>query len=512
VGASEVVTATVTLPGNTTPGQVGSGATGTIFWYASPTGTSGQTPPTSIIPQPIGYPSSHHGTPVIIVPFTPGSIDNVLTPLGTSDLNVSGTGPSTATLGFAATSTGSFIITAYFSPDGTAPDFTSTTTSVDSDYYESASNGAASVNVNLGSTTTALTSSVATADTATPVTLTATVTGPAGTTPTGNVNFYNGSTLIGTAPLNEGSPDTATLIKTLPNGVDNITAIYVGDSNNAGSTSGVSTVTVSGIIVVPSTLTTMSGSVLAATFANFNTTSAGPFTVTIDWGDGTAQGSTLGVGDNLLTVVSNGGGNYSVTGTHTYIAPNGSVESPIITVTTADGTTGTGTGQVTVTAPAGTIPAGLSMISLPYDYSATADTADEVLGLSGANADDLATWTGSSYAVYPNLPGTGTQTLPGVGYWVREATAMPIVLTGATVASPYTMTAHAGWNEIGDPFTTAIPWSSVTILGGTLTSAVFAYDPISNSYLGASTLEPFQGYWIFITPSGAGSITITYTD
>jgi hypothetical protein len=241
------------------------------------------------------------------------------------------------------------------------------------------------------------------------------------------------------------------------------------------------------------------------------------YTATIDWGDGTAQGSTIGVGNNLLTVVSNGGNNYSITGTHTFTEANNSgvtVVSPVITVTSADGATGSAVGQVTVTAPAAVIPAGLSMISVPYDYSTSGDTAAEVLGLGSSNA--LATWLPASmtYAIYPNLPGlNGTETLPGVGYWVREAAATPVVLTGTPVAGPFTATLQGGWNEIGDPFTVSVPWSSVTINGGTLGSALFAYDPLSNSYVGSASLQPFQGYWIFVKPTTAGgSVTITYVD
>ena len=253
---------------------------------------------------------------------------------------------------------------------------------------------------------------------------------------------------------------------------------------------------------------------MPATFANFTYNNAGPFTATIDWGDGTAQGSTIGVGNNLLTVVSNGGNSFSITGTHTYTEPNNSgvtVVSPVITVTSADGATGSAVGQVTVVAPAAVIPAGLSMITVPFDYSGTSDTAQEVLGLGTSNA--LATWTGSAYAIYPNLPGlTGTQTQPGIGYWVREASAEPVVILGTPVAGSFTLPLHAGWNQIGDPYTVSVPLSSLTFHNATVGSALFAYDPLSNTYVSAAGLQPFQGYWIFITPTAAGSPSVTFID
>jgi hypothetical protein len=307
------------------------------------------------------------------------------------------------------------------------------------------------------------------------------------------------------------------LIKTLHNGIDNITAVFVGDSNFATSTSNNVAITVSGITVLPATaLNSTSGSVLSGTLATFNTNAAGPFTVTVDWGDGTAQGSNqLAPTDpNFLTVTNNGGGNYSISGSHTYntTTTGVTIESPIFTVTSADGTTGSATGAISVTAPAATINAGLSMITLPYDYSASSFTAAQVLDLGTTNA--LATWTGSSYDVYPNLPGlNGLKTLPGVGYWVRETADAPIVDTGALVTGPYTIIAHGGWNQIGDPFLTDIPFADVTISGGTVGSALFGYDPLSNSYVAGSTLRAFEGYWLYITPNtGGGAITITYND
>ena len=94
------------------------------------------------------------------------------------------------------------------------------------------------------------------------VTLTATVTP---STATGNVNFFvGGTTALGSSALN--SSGVAVLTTTsLPAGTDSVTATYVGDSANAGSTSTAVTVTVAGpdfaIAVNPT-----SGSVVAGTY------------------------------------------------------------------------------------------------------------------------------------------------------------------------------------------------------------------------------------------------------
>jgi len=75
------------------------------------------------------------------------------------------------------------------------------------------------------------------------VTLTATVTP---STATGNVNFFvGGTTALGTIALN-GSGVAVLATTALPPGSDSVTATYVGDSANAGSTSTAQTVTVTG--------------------------------------------------------------------------------------------------------------------------------------------------------------------------------------------------------------------------------------------------------------------------
>jgi hypothetical protein len=67
------------------------------------------------------------------------------------------------------------------------------------------------------------------------VTLTATLSPPAGTTPTGSITFYSGTAVLGTeVALNGGA---AILINsTLPTGTNSLSAVYSGDSNFAQAT------------------------------------------------------------------------------------------------------------------------------------------------------------------------------------------------------------------------------------------------------------------------------------
>jgi hypothetical protein len=74
------------------------------------------------------------------------------------------------------------------------------------------------------------------------VTFVATVTG-SGANPTGTVTFYDGGTVLGTAPLDGSGTAELTTTELTPNG-NSISASYSGDTNFLGASSGVSSVTV----------------------------------------------------------------------------------------------------------------------------------------------------------------------------------------------------------------------------------------------------------------------------
>ena len=95
--------------------------------------------------------------------------------------------------------------------------------------------------VGAAATTTTLSTSTATAVFGQPVTLTATVTSAAGV-PTGTVTFREGTTVLGTAPVNAAGQ--ATLAVSLGVGNHALTASFAGTGNFADSTSAVVAVTV----------------------------------------------------------------------------------------------------------------------------------------------------------------------------------------------------------------------------------------------------------------------------
>jgi subtilase family serine protease len=109
-------------------------------------------------------------------------------------------------------------------------------------------------------TTTTLTVTPATAAPGQVVTLTATVkptTAPAASVeqnPTGNVVFYNGTTVLATVSLTAAANNTATaqlLFSTLPAGQNSLSAVYVGDLFYAASTSNTITITVQDFTLTP---------------------------------------------------------------------------------------------------------------------------------------------------------------------------------------------------------------------------------------------------------------------
>jgi hypothetical protein len=136
------------------------------------------------------------------------------TTLGSS--GVSGNAASLTTSGLAM---GTHSITAVYSGD--------------SNFAGSTSNTLTQV-VTKATTTTTLASSVNPSVQGKPVTFTALVSSLAGT-PTGKIQFLNGTKVLATLKLTSGSAKYTT--SKLPPGANIVTAVYKGDSNNNGSTS-----------------------------------------------------------------------------------------------------------------------------------------------------------------------------------------------------------------------------------------------------------------------------------
>jgi Pro-kumamolisin, activation domain/Bacterial Ig-like domain (group 3) len=154
---------------------------------------------------------------------------------------------------------------------------------------------AAWVGASLASTSTSLTSSPNPANFGVSVTFTATVATTGSTPPTGTVTFNDGTTALGTGTLSTvGGFQVATFAtSTLTAGTHSITAVYGGDSSNAGSTSAV----LSQVIVAPTfTITTPT---TPHTLLSGQSTMSSTFTVTPTGGAAAFAANVTFVCNNL---------------------------------------------------------------------------------------------------------------------------------------------------------------------------------------------------------------------
>lgn len=158
------------------------------------------------------------------IPALTGTLNGVL-PVDTANVNAS----------FTTTATQS-------SPVGVYPISVALTGSAAPNYTATLSAPAA-LTITSASSRTVLTTSNPAPNFAVPLTLTATVTSSTTGTPTGTVQFLNGATVLGSGTLNAGGVATLS-VSALPLGVSSITAVYLGDTNYATSTSNAVTETV----------------------------------------------------------------------------------------------------------------------------------------------------------------------------------------------------------------------------------------------------------------------------
>ncbi len=151
-----------------------------------------------------------------------------------------------------------------------------------------------------------------------------------------------------------------------------------------------------------------------------------------------------------------------------------------------------------------TFPAGLSLVSTPFDYS-TRDPAD-LLALPSSEVR-MASWVPLSgqYAFYPAAPADHFRL--GQGYWLLLASAADLAEIGRRGESPYEIPLKAGWNMIGTPFPDVVDYYGITVRRsdgvemslqnalstGVLQNGLFTYG--IGGYRLSTELVPFTGYW-----------------
>jgi len=187
--------------------------------------------------------------------------------------------------------------------------------------------------------------------------------------------------------------------------------------------------------------------------------------------------------------------------------PTGFTVTPterIVTVTTAQESTGVNFSVRSIR----TFPAGLQLVSLPWDYP-NADPA-ELLGADPATLK-MATWepeTGQ-YALYPSTPADHFRL--GSGYWLRLSEPRELTREGIPAGDVFYLPLEAGasgWNLIGDFFTEPIDFFSLHVrdrtgvvrtmqqamAAGLVRSPLYAY--VFGGYATSAVIEPYVGYWL----------------
>ncbi len=245
----------------------------------------------------------------------------------------------------------------------------------------------------------------------TPITFAATVsvTGPS---PTGSVNFLANGVIIGTATLNSNGVATFS-DSTLPAGSYSMTAVYLGNSTDATSTSPAVSETV-GIISTTTVLGTATTSgtnsevILVATVLNDGTGLAPAGTVTFYNGTaslGTATLDSSGVG--VATVASNlvSGTDYNVDAVYSGDADHSASTSQMVSVAGTALKSGSGIGFTVTVTPATVSVESSQNITINVTLASTGSSTDTV-DLGCASLPPVVNCHFASVSL--NLPAGGT--------------------------------------------------------------------------------------------------------
>jgi trimeric autotransporter adhesin len=364
-------------------------------------------------------------------------------------------------------------------------------------------------------TSTALTASSTSISFGQSVTLTATVTSTAGGTPTGSVQFFAGTTSLGTVNL---SGDVATLATTsLPVGSDSVTAVYSGAPGFPASTSpskvvsvsrATSTTTVTGtpnpavfgqtVTLTATVASGVGGSGTPTGTIQFESGTTSLGSVNLSGGVGSLTTSTLPLGDNSITAVYAGDTNFVTSvSAPTTEAVNSASTTSTITISPTQPTLGqsvTLTATVVVKSPGAGIPTG------------TVQFLDGLNSIgSGVLSNGVATLTttaltGGSNVLTVNYPGDTD---------FSTSTSSPLTVTVAQAASSTSLTVSPNPAASGGTITlvaTVIPASSTVTIAPTGTVTFFS----NGVSLGTGTISSNVASFSTTLPIGNSTLTASY--
>ena len=350
----------------------------------------------------------------------------------------------------------------------------------DSNFTGSTSNTLSQVVAN-ATTTTTLLSSINPSVSGKSVTFTATVSSSGGGTPTGKIEYLNGTAVLATVKLTSGSAKYTT--SKLPPGSNSITSVYGGDSNNSGSTSAplnqfVLAATTTTLASSPNPSTYGQGVVFTATVTSSigappdgevitftqGTTVLG--TGPLSGGTATFSFSALAVGTKAVKAAYGGDANFA--------SSTSTADDQVIA--TATSTTALSSSQnpssfdqpVTFVATVfpqfnGTTPTGSVTF---YNGTATLGTVALINGVANYTTTKLAMGTGSITAVYRGSSSFSTSSSAVLSQVVNQASTTTTALSslnpsnfGQSVTFTSTVAAQFGGTVTG----------SITFMDGTTT-------------------------------------------
>ena len=249
---------------------------------------------------------SFYGQSVTFNATVAASVKSLVAPTGTVTFMNGST-----VLGSGTLTDGAVSVTTSVLPTGT--DTVSATYSGDSNFQAHTVSIIQTVQAPSGTTTALSSNSNSGAPT---LTLTATVTSTAGT-PAGTVNFMDGSSQLGSAPLN-GSAIATYTTSALTDGMHSITAVYMGDTTFAGSTSNAQNISadfsLSASPLTPSSVAPGSSTTSTVTVTPMNGFNAAGVTFTCSVSPTVSPAASCSVG---AITVANGAGSATLTVTTT---------------------------------------------------------------------------------------------------------------------------------------------------------------------------------------------------
>jgi hypothetical protein len=145
------------------------------------------------------------------------------------------------------------------------------------------------------------------------------------------------------------------------------------------------------------------------------------------------------------------------------------------------------------------LKAGWNMVSVPV---VPADTSRAAV-FPPADVVAVYTWNPSqkSYEVPTNIA-------PEVAYWVAVTENKTITVTGTKVTSWEDHPLIAGWNMVGSVYGNSVAAGDLitdVTPDPLLRSAIYWWDPVGKSYVGASQIDEGLGYWM----AAAADCTLT---